>query len=240
MRYREDNINIIIISISLSISISMELEEVSSVQFNGLSCQQIPKQSTPNTKQLTGRTTTMNSGSDRDPRHNPRIGSKTKPPSTSTSISIIIMKILLSSIPRIGMTEGKYDIGIIHGIINGEQGRSENDEIFFALETDHDLKMFGFECCNNTITILFDGMEVGFEDDGIHTTRTTALLFMFMFMFPFGLIQGSVSVAVVIIPNLNACWLEWKRGPGGCSLFVSGEGEDGCDFVELSSGGSRR
>lgn len=50
MRYREDNINIIIISISLSISISisMELEEVSSVQFNGLSCQQIPKQSTPN------------------------------------------------------------------------------------------------------------------------------------------------------------------------------------------------
>ena len=182
----------------------------------------------------------MNSGSDRDPRHNPRIGSKTKPPSTSTSISIIIMKILLSSIPRIGMTEGKYDIGIIHGIINGEQGRSENDEIFFALETDHDLKMFGFECCNNTITILFDGMEVGFEDDGIHTTRTTALLFMFMFMLPFGLIQGSVSVAVGIIPNLNACWLEWKRGPGGCSLFVSGEGEDGCDFVELSSGGSRR
>lgn len=186
-----------------------------------------------------GRTTTINSGSDRDPRHNPRIGSKTKPPSTSTSISIIIMKILLSSIPRIGMTEGKYDIGIIHGIINGEQGRSENDEIFFALETDHDLKMFGFECCNNT-SILFDGMEVGFEDDGIHTTRTTALLFMFMFMLPFGLIQGSVSVAVVIIPNLNACWLEWKRGPGGCSLFVSGEGEDGCDFVELSSGGSRR
>ncbi len=73
-------------------------------------------------------------------------------------------------------------------------------------------------------------------------SNNIALLFMFMFMLPFGLIQGSVSVAVavVIIPNLNACWLEWKRGPGGCSLFVSGEGEDGCDFVELSSGGSRR